>query len=221
MTSVALLFVGAVLLINGLTFCGLLDGRAGVPANVLVGALLLAAAVASVVEAGGLTGYTRIPLYSAAGFVLFSFTYLGVAGQSLLRTDGRSLGVYCGWSALVAAVLAAVNMYEAVRMGWLWLAWTVLFFAFALALLTDRAHLGRAAGVLSIWLAVTSATLPGLLMIDGSWDRTPVWAVAAAQLLGVIAYGSLSLTPRRRPRAGAEDRPGGEHLLSAAPGAPG
>lgn len=219
MTSVALLFVGAVLLINGLTFCGLLDGRAGAPANVLVGILLLGAAAASVVEAGGIAGDGRIPLFSAVGFVLFSFTYLGVAGQSLLRTDGRSLGVYCGWSALIAAVLAAVNLPDAASMGWLWLSWTVLFFAFALALLTGSPQLGHSAGVLSIWLAVTSATLPGLLMIDGAWDHTPVWSIATAQILGVITYGTVVLNSRRRPQFDVKDPPSSKDPSTAATGA--
>lgn len=190
MTSIALLFVGCVLLINGLTFCGVLNPRAGIPANFLVGAALLVATALTLYEISGSVEATdtRILLFSAAGFTLFGFTYLGVAGQGLLQTDGRSLGTYCGWATVIALVSAAVNIPVAPDMSWLWFAWAALYLSFAVALFVDDPQWSIPAGALAIWLAVSSTTVPGLLMLDGRWEEIPVTYVAVAQLAGFVVY---------------------------------
>lgn len=92
-------------------------------------------------------------------------------------------------------------------MGWLWVAWTGLFLAFAIALTTDSPRFGQAAGVLAVWLAVSSTTVPGLLMINETWDDTPVWAIAIAQVSGIIVYlGTAFAFPDSRRADGTATR---------------
>lgn len=201
MTNIALLFVGCVLLINGLSFCGVLNPRAGIPINILVGAALLVATALTFHEISGALdpSENRVLLFSAAGFTLFGFTYLGVAGQGLLQTDGRSLGTYCGWATVIALVSSAVNVQIAPDMAWLWFAWAVLYLSFAIALFADTPQWSFPAGALAIWLAISSTTVPGLLMIDGSWDDIPVLYIAAAQIAGLVIYAVAWLKIRSVP----------------------
>ncbi|MGC0365907.1 hypothetical protein ABH922_003891 [Rhodococcus sp. 27YEA15] len=186
MSSLALLFVGAVLLVNGLVLLGRVSARAAVPVNLIVGAGLVTASLLAAIPAAG--DDARLTLFGAVGFALFGVTYLIVGSGSLLGADGSALGWYCGWAAVVALILAGVNFAAGDgHMAWLWLAWTVLFFAFFLSATTANPRFDTAAGVIAIAQSVTTATVPALLMIDGSWSGLPLGWIIVAQVIGVAA----------------------------------
>lgn len=190
MSDLALLFVGAVLLVNGLVFLGRVDGKAAIPVNLLTGGVLLVTAMLQVAAADPAAPDYSAVAFGAAGFTLFGFTYLIVGGNSLFGGSGAALGWYCAWAAGIAAVLAVVNFTSAdgTAMGWLWAAWSVLFASFFLALVSNAGYLTSAAGVLAILQSFSTATIPALLMLNGSWDTTPVLIIAVGQILVVIAY---------------------------------
>lgn len=194
MSSLALLFVGAVLLVNGLVLLGRIDARAAVPINLITGAGLVTASLLTAIPAGG---DARLALFGAVGYSLFGVTYLTVAGGTLLGADGRALGWYCAWASAVAVVLAAINFAAGdAHIAWLWSGWAVLFFAFFLSCCTADPRFDVAAGVVAIAQSVTTASIPALLMIDGSWTDLPIGWVAAAQIAGVVIAIAIAARPR-------------------------
>lgn len=193
MSSLALLFVGAVLLVNGLALLGRVDARAAVPINLITGAGLVTASLIIAIPA---SSGDRLELFGAVGYGLFGVTYLTVAGCTLLRADGRALGWYCAWASATAVILATINVTAGdARMALLWAAWAVLFFAFFLSGCAAAPRWDMAAGVLAIAQSITTATAPSLLMIDGAWNTVPLGWVAAAQLAGVVVAVAVAVRP--------------------------
>ena len=198
MSTIALLFVGSVLLVNGLVFLRRVDGIAAVPLNTLVGGFLILAALLSLHTAEQNDAVTPALLFATTGSVLFGITYLTVAGNSLLGGTGTALGWYCAWATAIAAVLAGVGFSAGDALsGWQWTAWAVLFLAFSLALNTGAEHLSAAAGVLAILHAVTTTSVPALMSIMGVWEKFPVTVFAVIQLVVILTYAVLAL--RRTP----------------------
>lgn len=203
MSSIALLFVGAVLLVNGLVFLGRIDGKAAIPINILAGSLLVLTAILQITEVSPASPDYRVAAFGAVGFTLFGFTYLTVGANSLFGGTGTALGWYCGWAALIAATLAVVNFAGSADplIAWLWVAWSVLFFSFFVALITGTEQLGYAAGLLALIQSVTTASVPGLLMINGSWTTMSTTVIAVVQITGIIVYVIAAASRRHRVAA--------------------
>lgn len=206
MISVALLFVGAVLLVNGLLLRGAVSARSAAPINLLTGSLLAVAALHLALSVRPLEATADPVLWIAAGFLLFAFTYLFVGLNALVGADDIGVGWYCLWAALIAALLSTVQFAEFndPRMGLLWASWCVLFSAFALALLSRWAWAAQAAGTLAVIQALTTATFPALMMLNGSWEGLSVPALAILQSLALVGYGyqAYGAWTRRSPSAG-------------------
>ncbi|MCS5480847.1 amidase substrates transport protein [Corynebacterium sp. YIM 101645] len=203
MSSIALLFVGAVLLVNGLVFLGRVDAKAAIPVNLLVGALLVLTALVPAVTLSATAPDFRSAAFGSVGFLLFGFTYLTVGANSLFGGTGTALGWYCGWASMIAAVLATVNFTGSADplMAWLWAAWSALFLSFFLALVGGGPETGQAAGTLAVLQSVTTASVPGLLMIDGSWATTSVTLVAVVQIVAVLVCAGVAVMLRSRTPA--------------------
>ncbi|BAQ21215.1 AmiS/UreI family transporter [Corynebacterium glutamicum] len=200
MSSLALSFGGAVLLVNGVTFIGVIQPRSEIPINLLAGGTLFLAAIPMVwtsIESSD----TSASLYSAVGFALFGFTYLGVALGTSLSADNRGLGVYCGWAPVIAGLLVYVNAttLSDPTLSVLWASWVLLFVAFCIALTRTATFWSYAAGVLAVYQAFSTATIPALLLIHES----PLALIQiAGALICVIALfrrqnQSKSLEPQR------------------------
>ncbi|MDT5096207.1 MAG: putative amide transporter protein, partial [Mycobacterium sp.] len=71
MASVGLLFVGAVLFINGMMLLGKIEARAAAIFNLFVGALQVLTPTVLIITANGNTNQ----ILSASGIYLFGFTY--------------------------------------------------------------------------------------------------------------------------------------------------
>lgn len=213
MVAIALLFVGAVLLVNGLVFLGLVPPQAAVPINVLTGAILVGAALYLVLPADVTTFDGLADAVAAAGFTLFGFTYLTVAGNTLLGASGHGLGWYCGWATVVAVFLSMTHFarIEDPRLAWLWLSWSVLFLSFFLSLATTSASwITRPTGMLTVLQSVTTATVPAALMLTDSWTHTPVVAIGVVQLVVISVFLMVATAAWRRSaeQAGSGTTPG-------------
>jgi hypothetical protein len=129
MLGLALVYVGFVLFINALMLLGKLDGKHVTPMNVFTGVLIFAGVMRTVV----LQGEGIPPYFYAMQSLLFGFTYLWVAINSIWNLDGKGLGWYC----LLVAIVAVPTAYTAlpdVGLVVLWLMWATLWFAFFLLL---------------------------------------------------------------------------------------
>lgn len=204
MSSLALLFVGPVLLANGLGLLGRLSPKDTAPINLFVGLTLVATVAAGALNIRGATEQDLSTVLGTTGFLLFAFTYLYVAANNFRGLPGNGLGWYCGWAVLVSLFLAWVNVdrFHDPKLGVIWLAWSVLFTAFFLVLAQGKEALAPATGWLAIMQAFTTTTVPGALMLTGVWDAVPVGVVVAVQAAVVILFVALALTGSSRAARG-------------------
>lgn len=160
MLGVALFFIGAVLMVNGVGLMKGLDGRDTAPFNLLVGLLALFINLLGLIRAEGQPDY-----YAVAGGLLFAFTYLYLAFVQWFGTKGVGLGWFCLFVAINALMYAA--MAGDGRVILMWLFWASLWFAFFLAL-----GLGKTLpwlGAYTVFVGVATCWIPGALMLFGRW----------------------------------------------------
>lgn len=167
MLGMVLMYVGAVLFINGLTMLGRINIREAAIMNVFTG--FVAVAVASY---NAFVTASPESIQAAAYGLLFAFTYLWVAYNSITQQDGRGLG----WFSLFVAITAVAIAYDAFTgahsaadfwLAWDWAGWAVLWFCFFLLGVRGKTTLIRPVAYLTILEAVFTAWLPGYLLLSG------------------------------------------------------
>jgi putative amide transporter protein len=196
MSSVGLLFVGAVLFMNGLLFIGKADAKGVAVFNLFVGGLQTAIPFYLIA-----TAQTPNEILSAAGIFLFGFTYLyvGIVNLAGFKSDG--IGWYSLWVAVLATGfgLTTILRFHDTPTGLLWLQWAVLWGLFWIVLALGIQRLTAAAGWLTLILSMTTCTIPGFLLLLGDWGKVPTWAVITSIVLTAIAVVPVAL--RSAPRA--------------------
>lgn len=197
MGALGLLFVGAVLFVNGLSLLGRVDPQAAAPINLFVGALLVVVVLSLALSAGT----DLAPVFTAAGFLLFGFVYLYVGIVSLTGHAVSGVGWYCAWAAVVSLVIALVTFARAdVKFGLLWLLWALLFTMFFLVLGLGLARLTVVTGWITLIEAIITATIPGLLLVLGVWADVPdVLAIVVTAMAFVLFIVIGARTARREP----------------------
>jgi hypothetical protein len=187
MSSVGLLFVGAVLFLNGLLFLGKADAKGVAVFNLFVGTLQTAIPFYLIATAKG-----PEEILGAAGIFLFGFTYLYVGIVNLAGFSSGGIGWYSLWVAVMATGFGLTNIlrFHDTPTGLLWLQWAVLWGLFWVVLALGIERLTALAGWLTLILSVTTCSIPGFLLLLGEWGRVPTWAVLAS-----IVVVALVLTP--------------------------
>lgn len=202
MSSVGLLFVGAVLFLNGLLFLGKADPKSVAVFNLFVGGLQTAVPFYLVATAD-----TPNDILGAAGIFLFGFTYLyvGIVTLAGLKSDG--IGWYSLWVAALATGFGLTNIlrFDDGPTGLLWLQWAALWFLFFVVLALGAEQLTPLAGWLTVILSVTTCTIPGFLLLLGSWGDIPTWAVAASIVATALAL--LPVARRTLPTGRGQPQP--------------
>ena len=113
MAAVGLLYVGAVLFVNGLAFIGWVKGSSLVPMNLFVGILQVITPLYIIFTAGG----DQATIIGASGLFLFGFTYLYVAMNNTWDYDGTGLGWFCLFVAGAAVVYSWWNFSGYASLG--------------------------------------------------------------------------------------------------------
>ncbi|WP_227369970.1 AmiS/UreI family transporter [Halomonas sp. M20] len=165
--GLALLYVGAVLFLNGLWLLEKIgDQEIGV-INIFVGVLTFLVACYSAFgpDADAAT------IKAAALTLLFSFTYLWVALNRYNGADGRGLGWFSLFVSITVLPIALQTLMGAqsvwdVWFGLCWAAWSVLWFMFFL-LLAVRKPIAKATGYMTSLQGVLTGWLPGFLLLNG------------------------------------------------------
>jgi hypothetical protein len=190
MSSVGLLFVGAVLFLNGLLFIGKADTKGVAVFNLFVGGLQTAIPFYLIAVA-----HTPNQILGAAGIFLFGFTYLyvGIVNLAGFKSDG--IGWYSLWVAALAAGFGLTNIlrFHDTPTGLLWLQWAVLWGLFWVVLALGVQRLTLVAGWLTLILSLTTCTIPGFLLLLGDWGKVPTWAVITSIVLTAIALIPVAL----------------------------
>ena len=162
MLGVALFFIGAVLIVNGVGLTGRIEPKDSALFNLLVGLLALLLNTIGLLHAGAASDY-----FGAAGGLLFAFTYLYLAGVQWYGLKGIGLGWYCLFVAISALVYAALSFSQDWRVGLMWLVWASLWFFFFLALGLQRTL--RLLPAYAVIVGVGTCWIPGMLMLTGRW----------------------------------------------------
>jgi hypothetical protein len=207
MASVGLLFVGAVLFLNGLMLLGKIEPRSTGIFNLFVGAMQVILPTLSII-----TDPTPANILASSGIYLFGFTYLYIGVNLLGGFDTSGFGYF----ALFVAIASLGYSYASFQIlgdpafGVIWLYFAFLWFLFYLLLGLKREELTVYTGwVTAIEGWVTSA-IPAYLMLTGMWRSTGVLAGVLA-VIGVVVFVALwPLTRGLEPAgatAGREPRP--------------
>jgi len=165
--GLALLYVGAVLFLNGLWLMGHIADREIAVINIFVGGLTLLIALFLAFGPGADAGSIK-----AAGLtLLFTFTYLWVAYNRFHDVDGRGLG----WFSLFVAItvvpvafdtLAGATSTWDVWFGLSWAAWSALWFMFFLLLALGK-PIAKITGAVAAIEGILTGWIPGYLLLDG------------------------------------------------------
>lgn len=170
MIALVLLYVGAVLGLNGIWLLGHIQDREIGVINIFAGGIILIAAVISMIIGALRDDFDAIVL--GAQLLLFAFTYLWVAYNRYSKVDGRGLGWYCLFVAITAVPTAVITLVGANGNAWLtwlgvnWAAWAVLWFIYWVLLGIQR-PIVRIAGVSTILVGIATAWIPAYLLITG------------------------------------------------------
>ncbi len=204
MGALGLLFVGSVLLVNGLGLLGRVDAHAAAPINLFVGALLVIVVLYLALPATD----DLAPVFTAAGFLLFGFVYLYVGIVNLTGHAATGIGWYSAWAAGVSLVIALVSLLRDgdVKLGTLWLLWSLLFTMFFLVLGLGLTRLTVVTGWITVVESVITATVPGLLLLLGAWTPLPDLVVVGVAVASVALFAVIGARTARTPsgRADAE-----------------
>jgi hypothetical protein len=165
--GLGLLYVGAVLVLNGLWMQGRIEDREIQVINFFTGGLSLM--IAGYAAFG--QGATALSVRGAALTLLFAFTHLWVAINRRNGSSGHGLGYFCLFVALTALPTAALQLAAAETLWGFWsacnwLAWAGLWFGFFL-MLCHRPQLQRPMAWIALIQGVFTAWLPGYLLLNG------------------------------------------------------
>lgn len=166
--GLALFYVGAVLILNGLWMLGRIGDREIPVINLFAGGLSLLVALKLAFGEGADLASVK----AAALSLLFSFTYLWVAINRFSGADGRGLGWFSLFVAITAVPVAIDVLGSASTPGewWLglsWVAWSILWLMFYLLLARNR-PIARLTAFTAIGQGVLTGWVPGYLLLVGA-----------------------------------------------------
>lgn len=186
MSNVGLLYVGAVLFINGLMLIGKVPTKSASLMNLFVGAMQTIFPTIIIAQANE----DPAVIFGASGLYLFAFTYLYVGIDGLYNLPGDGLGwfsLFVTVCALVFGTVLAVHFQDPLS-AMMWYLWAVLWFMFFLLLALHMDSLTIATGWFTLIVAHISATIPAFLLLTGTFNSTVPNALimAAAGLIALI-----------------------------------
>ena len=198
MASVGLLYVGAILFLNGCMLLGWVEPRSAVPLNIFVGLLQVITPTYLIFTANG----DPAKILAASGLYLFGFTYLYVAFNVWNDLDGTGLGYFSLFVAVCAVVYSVFAFRDgAYAFAVIWLFWAFLWGLFFLLLGRGRESLGRYTGAVAAVQGWVTGAIPAFLLLTDRWrelDGSKGVAVGLA-VFGVVVFGALSFAVRPAP----------------------
>jgi hypothetical protein len=208
--SVGLLYVGAVLFLNGLMLLGWVESRSAAPLNLFVGLLQVVTPTYLIFTAHG----NADTILVASGLYLFGFTYLYVAFNLLGGLDGTGLGYFSLFVAICAVVYAGLNFGRLNDPGFgvIWLYWAFLWLLFFLVLGLGRANLTRYTGAVAAIEGWLTGAIPAFLLLTGRWTKYTTTAAVILAVAAVVLF--VGLYPRLRGQARVESGPSGTAVPS-------
>lgn len=202
MGAVGLLYVGAVLFLNGLMLLGFVNPKSAAPLNLFVGGLQVVTPTVLILQSGG----DPDVILGASGLYLFGFTYLYVGINLLVGLDTTGVGYFSLFVALAAIGYSYANFDNLAdpTFGVIWLYWAFLWFLFFLVLGLKIDWLTRYTGAVTAVQGFVTAAIPSLLILTGNWDADNytaiAWVLAVVGVVIVVVFLPLARQPA--PTAG-------------------
>jgi putative amide transporter protein len=196
--SVGLLYVGAVLFINGIVLLGWLDAKSAAPMNFFVGGLQVITPTFIIFTANGNADI----ILAASGLYLFGFTYLYVGINLAARLDGTGLSYFSLFVAVCALVFSYLNFnrFHDNSFGVIWLYWAFLWTLFFVLLGLKAESLGRYTGAVAAIEGCVTGAIPAFLLLTGNWGKHDMATAIALAIFGVVVFAALfPVLGRRRP----------------------
>jgi len=160
MLGVCLLYVGIVLINNGVCRLQNVEGKAAAVMNVFTGFLSLIINVISIIQGD---------YYAAATGLLFGFTYLFAAANNIFRLDTIPYGWFSLFVAINTIPCAAIDFNGGDwKMGVIWILWGILLLTGFIECVMKK-DLKKFVPYLAIFEGIITAWIPGFLMLRGMW----------------------------------------------------
>ena len=148
MLGVVLLYVGIVLINNGIARITNIDSKSAAVMNVFVGLLSIIINIITIVHGDFILIDDVGDFYSAATGLLFGFTYLFVAVNSIFNLDNRLYG----WYSLFAII---------------WILWGILWLTGFIENVLKKEL--KFVPYLAIFEGIFTAWIPGFLILTNLW----------------------------------------------------
>jgi putative amide transporter protein len=209
--TVGLLYVGAVLFLNGLMLLGKVDPKAAGVFNLFVGAMQVIFPTIVIATANG----DANTILGASGVFLFGFTYLYVGINLLGGFDGTGLGYFSLFVALMAIGYSAASfrVLDDKPFGVIWLYWSFLWLLFFVLLGLKREAITAYTGWVAAIEGWVTGAIPAFAILSGYWVHPTTYAWILA-IFGVVVFAvlwpltrpgrALGRVSTPRPRAPAE-----------------
>ncbi|WP_416828796.1 AmiS/UreI family transporter [Ectobacillus polymachus] len=170
MSYVGLFLSGAVLFLNSLMLAGKAEAKSVGIFNLFVGVIQVIIPFYLIMT----PGQNNWDLYNDASIFLFGLTYLYVGVTALKGLDGRGLGWFCLWVAIVAVMYtftAMIHFHDVVSTI-TWAMWAFLWFLFFLSNSLQKKidHYISIVAFVQSWVTLT---MPALFYFFGVWS-TPI-----------------------------------------------
>lgn len=165
--GLVLLYVGAVLFLNGLWLMAKIEDKEIWVINVFSGLIALSVAAYAAFSDGADAGSTR----AAALTMLFSITYFWVAINRFSNADGRGLGWFSLFVAITIVPVTISALQEAgpgflnLLLALSWGIWAVLWFMYFLLLTLNKPILKATAWV-TLLSGIVTGWIPGVIILQ-------------------------------------------------------
>ena len=164
MIGVILLFVGSLLLVNGMGGLDRVEPKSMAVMNFMVGGLGLVASLLQLSRADSSADF-----FAVAALLLFTFTYLYIAICIWLDLDLRGFGWFCFFVAFTTIPYSLMSFQnDDPRFGVFWLIWGSMWFMFYLTNVREI-DFGKLLPYLVIAVGVLTCWIPGLLILTDYW----------------------------------------------------
>ena len=181
MGNVGLLFVGIVLLVNGLNALGIVPARSAGVLNLFVGTMQVALPTIILIQ-----NSTDAAVIAATWpTYLFGFTYLYFGLNLLYQLEPQGFGWFSSFVAVIAAYHALISIQSDPIFAVIWLAWAVMWTLFFLLLALGQTQLTRFTAWFLILLGIPTCTVAALFLLSGVWTTEPGAGLIALGALGV------------------------------------
>lgn len=159
MLGIVLLYVGIVLINNGIARLTNIDEKSASIMNLFAGGLAVIIDTVNTIEGD---------YYAVGTGLLFGFTYLFIALNSIFKLDKRPYAWYSLFVAINTIPAAYAALQEDWRMCIIWILWGILWLTAFIEIILKK-DLGKFVPWLAIFEGIVTAWIPGFMMLLGTW----------------------------------------------------